>query len=202
MHPDAPVDDPLRDHPDRVKWNAKYAGRASASFAPHPLVAAAIARGFPEGPVLELACGLSGSALALAAAGRHVVAADISDVGLAQLEDEARARGLGDRIALVHADLCTWHPPPRAFALVLCTHYWERPVFDAACGAVAPGGLLVWSAFSLDERRYRPTFRPAWCVGEGEPASLLPGGFEVIEQVAVDDGASATHRLLARRTGP
>jgi SAM-dependent methyltransferase len=189
------------DHPDRVKWNAKYAGTSAPAFAPHALVAAALRAGLPEGKVLEVACGPSGSALALAEAGRHVTAADISDVGLALLGNEARRRGLDDRIALVAADLLTWRPEARAFALVLCTRYWERPVFDVAAGAVAPGGLIAWEAFSLDERRYRPTFRPEWCVQDDEPAALLPKGWVVLEQTSVDDGRSATHRLLARRTG-
>jgi SAM-dependent methyltransferase len=187
------------EHADRVKWNAKYSAVAEPTFAPHTICAAGLALGLPEGRVLELACGPSGNALALAQAGRHVTAVDISDVGLRILGKEAQRRGLGDRIALVDADLGSFRPEPRAFALVLCTHYWDRGVFDVACGAVAAGGVLAWVTFSLDERKYRPTFRPEWCVGEGEPASLLPEGFTVIEQASLDDGRSATRRLLARR---
>ena len=50
---------------DAARWNARYA-EGAPTFEPHPFVAEAFAAGFPEGPVLELACGRSGSALALA----------------------------------------------------------------------------------------------------------------------------------------
>lgn len=188
------------DHPDRVKWNAKYAAAAPA-FAPHPLLEAALAAGVPDGPALELACGLSGNALALAASGRQVLAADVSDVALRLLDGEAAARRLGPLVATLHVDLLEWTPPAGAFALVLATRYWERVPFTRAAAAVAPGGLLAWEAFTPAHRRYRPEFRDEWCVAPGEPASLLPAGYTVLVERDLDDGKGASRRLLARRTG-
>ena len=109
--------DPLADHPDRRRWNARYDGQAQ-SFEPHDLAAAAAALTPPDGPVLELACGPSGSALAAAAAGRHVTAVDVSDVALRLLRAEAGRRGLLGRIDIVHADLVTWRPAAAQYALV------------------------------------------------------------------------------------
>ncbi|HEX2573280.1 MAG TPA: methyltransferase domain-containing protein [Polyangia bacterium] len=188
-------------HPDRLRWNAKFS-QMQARFEPHPLVAAALAHGLPPGPVLELACGLSGSALALAAAGHEVWAIDIADVALERLGREAEQRGLGGRLHLYQADLSTGLTGPPAeqrFALVLTTRYWERAVFASALAAVAEGGLLAWEAFTLAEQRYRPTFRQEWCLGAGEPASLLGPEFVVLEETERDDGQSATRRWIARR---
>jgi hypothetical protein len=57
----------LAGHPDRLRWNARYRGNFVPSFRPHPLAERALALGLPAGPVLDLACGPSGSALLLAA---------------------------------------------------------------------------------------------------------------------------------------
>lgn len=183
---------------DRQKWNARYRD-GTPDFASHPLVAAALAAGVPDGPVLELACGPSGSALALAAAGRRVVALDVSDVALAQLRAEAARRGLAKLVQPLEADLAAYTLPPAAFALVLATRFWDPAAFRAAAAAVFRGGLLAWETFTLAEQRYRPGFPAAFCLADGEPATLLPDDFTVLETRDLDDGASATRRLLARR---
>ena len=159
----------------------------------------------PDGPVLDLACGPSGSALAAASAGRAVTAVDISEVALGLLEREARRRGVSDLITLVPADLRAWRPQPLRYALVLCTGYWDRQLFGPAAEAVAAHGLLGWEAFTTETRRSRPSRPAQWCLEPGEPASLLPPGFTVIEQRDLGGGDSAEgpswskRRLLARR---
>jgi SAM-dependent methyltransferase len=203
--------DDLAEHPDRHRWNARYAGRPP-SFQVHDLAAAA-ALILPDGPVLELACGPSGSALAAAAAGRRVTAVDVSDVALRLLGAEAERRGLRQLIDIVHADLEDWRPAARAYALVLCTGYWDREVFGRAAAAVAAaavadaavagGGVLAWQALTAAARVARPGLPAAWCLGPGEPAAALPDGFTVIEQSdlspAGPDTAGTWRRLLARR---
>jgi SAM-dependent methyltransferase len=196
-------DDEPGGHPDRTRWNAKYAGAGGASsFQAHPVAARALALALPAGPVLDLACGPSGSALAAAAAGRRVTAVDISDVALGMLAAEARRRRLHELITVVHADLREWRPrPDDRYALVLCTGYWDRALFGPAAGAVAPGGVLGWEAFSADARRVRPGLPAAWCLDGGEPASLLPAGFTVIEQYDLPDDRRGTRRRLLARLG-
>ncbi len=191
----------LAGHPDRLRWNARYAGGAAPSFAAHPLAVRALAAGPPAGPVADLACGASGTALLAAAGGRRVTAVDISEVALEMLAAEAGRRGLGHLITLVHADLAAWRPRPRSFALVLCTGFWDAAALPAAADAVAPGGLLGWEAFTTRARRARPGLDPAWCLAPGEPASLLPGDFTVLSQ---RDGPGGERRqMLARRAaGP
>jgi len=190
-------------HPDRIRWNAKYAVGFVPSFTAPPLavrVFGSLAMDLPDGPVADLACGPSGSALLAAANGRRVTAVDVSEVALWLLGDEARRRGLGDLITLVHADLSTWSPEPRSHALVLCTGFWAPAVFAAAAGAVAPGGLLAWQAYTAEARRSHPSLAPEWCLAPGEPASLLPPGFTVIDQSDVPGRQRPVRRqMLARR---
>jgi SAM-dependent methyltransferase len=225
--------DNLAEHPDRQRWNARYDGRAP-TFEAHELAVACglippagpipdgpipdgpvLIGPLPAGPILELACGPSGSALAAAAAGRQVTAVDVSDVALGLLRAEAERRGLGHLIEIVHADLETWRPPAGAYALVLCTGYWDREAFGRAAAAVAPGavaaggapagGVLAWQALTAAARVARPGLPAAWCLGPGEPAVLLPDGFTVIEQADVPPetaGAAGIWRRLLARRGP
>jgi SAM-dependent methyltransferase len=193
----------LAGHPDAVRWNARYGGGFTASFTPHPLAVRALSLGLPDGPVADLACGPSGSALAAAAAGRRVTAVDISEVALDLLAAEARRRGLAGLITLVHADLGEWRPVPGGYALVLGTGYWNPAVFAAAAAAVAAGGALGWEAFTAAARAVRPGLPAEWCLPPGEPASLLPAGFAVLSQDELPDrGHGDRRRLLAVRQVP
>jgi len=190
----------LAGHPDRLRWNDKYGPGYAASFAPHPLAERALSLGLPDGPVADLACGPSGSALLAAAAGRPVTAVDISEVALGLLGQEARRRGLGDLITIEHADLAQLRLPPCHYALVLCTGFWDRAVFAAAAQSVAPGGRLGWEAFTAAALRTRPKMCPDWCLAETEPASLLPADFEVTGVWDLPENErGAKRRLLARR---
>lgn len=146
--------------------------------------------------MLELASGPSGSALFAAEAGWSVVAVDASDVALTLLADEAGRRGLSESITLVHADLREWQPPPGLYPVVVCTNYWDKPVFLTAVQAVAPGGVLAWEAYTLEAHRDRASFPDAWCLAPGEPASLLPPAWQVLSQT---DLPGTKRRLLARR---
>ncbi|HXP18586.1 MAG TPA: class I SAM-dependent methyltransferase [Streptosporangiaceae bacterium] len=186
----------LAGHPDTLRWNARYGAGFAASFIPHPLAVLALSMRLPDGPFIDLASGPSGSALLAAGAGRRVTVVDASDVALGLLATEAGRRGLTELITVVHADLGTWRPRPDSYALVLCTGYWDRGLFAAAAAAVASGGLLGWQAFTAEARRSRPGLPARWCLDPGEPASLLPAGFDVLIQ---SDLSGATRRLLARR---
>jgi SAM-dependent methyltransferase len=187
----------LARHPDRERWNARYERRDPLSFEPHPVAVRALSLELPYGPVADLACGPGGGALLAAAAGRQVTAVDISDVALGLLAEEAGRRGLGELITVVRADLGEWRPEPDGYALVLCTGFWDRAVFAAAAGAVRPGGALGWEAFTAGARQARPGVSADWCLEPGEPASLLPAGFEILDERDLPE--SAKRALLVRR---
>ena len=192
----------LAGHPDRLRWNDRYGPGYAASFVPHPLAVTALSMKLPDGPVADLACGPSGSALLAAQAGRNVTAVDISEIALGLLEREAQRRGLAGLITVTHADLGGLRLAARRYALVLCTGFWDRAVFAAAVDSVAPGGLLGWEAFTVAALRARPKLCADWCLAAEEPASLLPADFEVARIWDLPDNErGAKRRLLARRAG-
>lgn len=187
---------------DRQRWNARYGGGFAPSFRAQRLAELALSLPLPAGPVIDLASGPSGTVLLAAAAGRPSVAVDVSDVALGLLRREAAARRLSRLIATVQADLGGWRPRAMSCALVLCTGYWDRDLFPGAAVAVRPGGLLGWEAFTTDALRVRPCMPAEWCLLPGEPASLLPGDYEILSQEDLpDDRAGQRRRMLARRRG-
>jgi hypothetical protein len=148
-----------------------------------------------DGPLAELACGPSGAALLAAVNGRRVTAVDVSDMALGMLGDKARRHGLDELITLVREDLSAWRPEPRSYAVVLCTGFWASAVFTPAAEAVAAGGLLAWEAFTVQARRSRPGLQADWCLAPGEPASLLPPDFTLLDQ----HERGLKRQMLARR---
>jgi len=187
---------------DRQRWNARYGGGFVPSFQAHQLAERALSLPLPSGPVLDLASGASGAVLLAAATGRPSVAVDVSDVALGLLTREAARRRVAGPVAAVQADLTSWRPRRKSCALVLCTGYWDLDLFPGAAEAVLPGGLLGWEAFTTDVLLVRPGTPVQWCLETGEPASLLPAGYDVLSFEDVPDrGGGARRRMLARRGG-
>ena len=176
------VEEPENDlagHPDRARWNARYGTGFTPSFTAHPVAVAALALDLPDGPVADLACGPSGSALLAAAQGRPVTAVDVSEVALGLLAQEARRRGLDQLITLVHADLGAWRPAPGRYALMLATGFWDPVVFAAAY----PGWL------------------PAVC-SAGRRSPPRPARAAHAARRLVPESRCAGHAAARRRDGP
>jgi hypothetical protein len=91
-----------------------------------------------------------------------------------------------------------WTPPRDSYALALCTYFWMADVFSKACGAVTHGGLIAWETFAL-ARGADPPRHPERYLTAGQPASLLPAGFEVLDQHDIDGHGKPARRMIARR---
>jgi SAM-dependent methyltransferase len=98
------------------------------------------------GTALEAGCGEGAEAIWLAEAGWVVTAVDISDEALGRAAGRAAARGVGDRVTWVRADLGSWEPAA-PFDLVT-THYAHPSMpqlefYDRLGSWVALGGSLL-----------------------------------------------------------
>jgi len=185
---------------------SRDAERRAALGAPSPHFTAQverIRRAAALGPILDLACGHGRHAVPAADLGLPVVALDRDREALATLTQVVPTRG--GRLLPVAADLEGRGAPPLrpgGFGAVLVFRYLHRPLFPAIEALLAPGGLLLYETFTLDQRAlgWGPG-RDAFLLGPGELARAFPG----LEILDYTEGPTAearpahTARLLARR---
>lgn len=127
------------------------------------------------GRALDVACGLGRHALFLAERGLTVLAVDRDAGMVAALRAEAAARGLALRAEVLDLEAGEADLGREAHDLVLVVHYLHRPLFPALIQALAPGGLLVYETFTVDQaRRGKPT-NPDFLLEHGELRERLAG---------------------------
>jgi 2-polyprenyl-3-methyl-5-hydroxy-6-metoxy-1,4-benzoquinol methylase len=120
------------------------------------------------GTVLDVACGRGRNAVFLADRGWHVHAVDRDAALIAGLER--------------HPRITTWQLDleagaislgSRCYQAVVVFNYLHRPLMPAIVDAVAPGGVLIYETFTVDQAsRGRPR-NPAFLLNRGELATLM-----------------------------
>jgi len=141
--------DDARDTPDdRTRWDARYRdGDWLDEGRPAPIVVDA-ERWLPrKGLALDVACGAGRNALFLAERGLRVLGVDLSREGLRLMERRARALPVQG----VLADLSRFALRPGRFDVVVNTHFLLRETFPLIREALAPGGLLLFETYHVDE---------------------------------------------------
>jgi SAM-dependent methyltransferase len=137
---------------DRARWEERYRAGSHPETEPDPILGIALRFAPPAGRALDVACGRGRHAIALARRGYRVDAVDLSPTALASARE--RARGLD--IRWIEADLDTWEPERRAYALVLCVDFTDERLFARLLGALAPGGVLAYAARPRARCSYGP----------------------------------------------
>ncbi len=97
------------------------------------------------GKALDLASGLGANALFLASKGLECHAWDFSSIALDKLNSKAREQQLS--IQTLEINLETMPFPNQRFDLIVVSQYLHRPLCDAICSALNPGGLLFYQTF-------------------------------------------------------
>ncbi len=134
-------------HPDALKWNGRYRndGDQWQQSKPRQLLQE-YAHLLPKsGLALDAAAGVGLHGLFLAARGLHVIALDISEVGLRLAKQQAEKEGVWLETAVI--DLA--HPwlPANSFDVILNFRFLERSTFPVYRRALRPGGLLYFETF-------------------------------------------------------
>jgi len=120
------------------------------------------------GRALDVACGRGRQALFLAERGFTVRAVDRDAETVAALSAEADARGLALKAEVLDLEAGEADLGHEAHDLIVVVHYLHRPLFPALVRALAPGGLLVYETFTVDQaRRGKPT-KPDFLLQHGE----------------------------------
>ncbi|MGC9332559.1 MAG: SAM-dependent methyltransferase [Anaerolineae bacterium] len=184
---------------DRERWNRKYsAGEGPAHFRPKAFLLGHADLLMGE-RALDVACGFGGNALYLASRGYRVDAVDVSEVGLAQAQREARQRGLQHKIQFIQADMDRWWVPMARYDLVLVFFYLNRGLMPRLAKALRPGGLLFQANRNERFLQARPGFDAGYLLEVGELQQLaLDAGLEVAYFTEGTPEADWDARLIAR----
>jgi len=183
---------------DRRRWNERYRG---AEAGPPSSFLMDLDHLLPRsGSALDVAGGSGRHALWLAELGLDVTLVDVSDIGLELAVAEARRRGVG--VDALQRDLESRGLPPGPWDVIVCFHYFHRPLFASFGDVLAPAGLLICEIATVRnlERHDRPP-RP-YLVEEGELRASV-GGLDIVSygEGWVDDDRHCA-RLVARRSVP
>ncbi|HEY0720907.1 MAG TPA: methyltransferase domain-containing protein [Gammaproteobacteria bacterium] len=131
------------------KWNARYRSGSSELA-----VAAQVVRDnlhlLPAGGrALDLAAGLGGNALLLARRGFDTHAWDISEIAMAQLQQQAAQQQ--QTIHCLARDIVAQPPEANSFDLIVVSRFLDRTLCPPAItAALKPGGLLFYQTWSVD----------------------------------------------------
>lgn len=154
---------------------------------------AEVAADLVPGRVLDLGCGEGGDAVWLAERGWQVVATDISPVAIQRAMEDARARGVADRIEFIRTDLAEDVPDgPFDLASAQFFHVPDGLALDRAtvlrnaAGNVTPGGHLL-----IVDHGSAPPFSE-------HRDHYFASADEVLEELALDQDLWTTVRVEVR----
>jgi rhodanese-related sulfurtransferase len=152
------------------------------------------------GRALDVACGAGRHALLLASAGFEVRAVDRDAEKIDQLAAAARRLGLPLEAEVLDLERPGVELGEAGYALVVVVHYLHRPLFPALLRALAPGGLLLYETFTLEQAQRGKPSNPEFLLEPGELPSLV-AGLEVLREREGDFEGRSLAAVAARR-GP
>ncbi|MEQ1804509.1 MAG: class I SAM-dependent methyltransferase [Burkholderiaceae bacterium] len=138
--------------------------------------------------VLDVACGSGRHVRWFAQQGCRVTAVDRDAAALGALRSVAEG---------IVADLegSPWPLPGRAFDAVVVTNYLWRELLPSIVGSLAPGGVLIYETFTLDQRSLGKPSNPAFLLRPGE----LLGAAKGLRIVAFEDGFESQPERFVQR---
>lgn len=141
----------MKTHPDARRWDDRYAqdGDDWLNGRPRQLLLD-FAHLLPSsGLALDAAAGVAAHGLFLAERGLHVIALDISEVGLRLARQRARVKGVCLETAVL--DLASPWLPANTFDVIVNFRFLERSTFPVYQHALKPGGLIFFETFLKTE---------------------------------------------------
>ena len=149
----------------RQKWDARYGDTHDIPLPCHVL--REFAHLLPEsGKALDLASGMGGNALLLAAHGLETTAWDLSPVGITKLRDHASRQSLV--IDAQARDVMAHPPEANSFDVITVGYFLERDLFPALLAALKPSGLLFYETFIRDKPEGTGPSNPDYLLEQNE----------------------------------
>lgn len=187
-------------HPDAEKWNGRYTqdGDHWRHAQPRRLLRDYAHLLPARGLALDAAAGVALHGRFLAARGLHVIALDISEVGLRHAQAAAAHEGVRLETAVMDFNQL-WLPPAR-FDVIVNFRFLVRSTFPIYRRALKPGGLLIFETFV---RTPTTTMDVDYYLAPGELRAAF-AGFTIIHDVetavtAANSRQRPVAQLVARR---
>ena len=106
-------------------------------------------------PTLDLACGEGRNGLFLAQKGLPVIFADRSDTSLQTVNHVLKTINSESKTWLVDLEQPDINPfEGKQFSAILVFRYLYRPLMAVLRHAVAPGGIIIYETFTIDNRQF------------------------------------------------
>jgi tellurite methyltransferase len=178
---------------DAETWDARFAG-ATATTAASEVVVSNQGLLPGHGKALDLACGIAGTGLLLAACGLDTSVWDISARALALQHSAATDRSLS-----LHAQRrdCELNPPAQqSFDVICVAHFLHRPLCPQLVAALKPGGLLFYQTFLAGNYDRGGPSNPAFLLQPGELPALLEG----LQQIRYQEGREGKAYYVGQRS--
>ena len=153
--------------PTAAEWDERFRQGSHGEADPDPfLLRSADAWSFLGGRrAADVACGAGRNTAFLAENGFHVTAVDFSAEALRRTRE--RAPGVETLELDLESDAADLGED--AFDLVCVARFLHRPLFPALRRAVKPGGLIVYSTYTLDQLQFEGGPRdPQYLLEHGE----------------------------------
>lgn len=184
----------LSNHPDAVKWNDRYQQEGDRWLASKPRnLLIDFAELLPKtGLALDAAAGVAMHGLFLAERGLHVLALDISEVGLRLAKQTAREKGVQLETAV--CNLSHLWLPPNTFDVIVNFRFLKRSTFPIYKQALCPGGLLFFETFVRPDTKEE---HPHFFLDPGELYAGFADDMEVVHHGTKEVKRSIRGRLKA-----
>ena len=123
-----------------------------------------------RGDALDVACGLGGNALFLAARGLDTQALDISSVAIEKLQGFAIRRNLNIQCEVQDIQAFDWGQ--KLFDVIVVSRFLDRSLASCMMAGLKPGGLLFYQTFTREKVSDSGPNNPLYLLAENELLAL------------------------------
>jgi len=176
---------------DRIAWNRTYREGGSVKLGPNQLLVDTV-QGVSPGKALDVGIGQGRNALYLASQGWDVTGVDISDEGIARVNQAAKDSGLASKVHAHVADFHTWDFGENQYDLIAFIYMGTTPPVDAIRRGLEPGGIVVFEHFGADASKSSGSGG----LRQGDLSVLFQDGFEVLRDEQIVDLADWGHATV------
>jgi SAM-dependent methyltransferase len=155
----------------RDKWNAIYQQAADVQSLPISVLTENAFLLPNKGTALDLACGLGGNALFLAARGLTTTAWDISQVACSILKKKANLLNLEIEVHTLKINVKSL--VDCQFDVIVISRYLDRSLCHGLINALNPGGLLYYQTYCREKTSQQGPNNPEYLLADNEFLGLF-----------------------------